>query len=341
MDLGQSSGACRQARPPAANPQPPTVDEVGRLIAAAFDEDEDWGRFLSTKTTTGARRGEICALRWTDRERRQGATSVLKIERSIFINDDGALNEKDTKTHQHRRIILDPEDDAVLDEQEAAAKQRATEAAIAFNPSGYIYSPVPDGSVPFHPDTVSKRYARLARRLGIRRSLKNHRHYNATELINAGYNVRTAAGRLGHSGGGTTTLRVYTAWWSEADQRAAASTPIRLPRPKSSATSTTSSAVEAPSSTDTNLETYQRIAADLRGAIDSGILAPGDPLPAEKALAAGRYGVAASTAHRAVALLVAAGLVTASRGRRATVAGGNEAPVGSVTDLGTRRTSLN
>ncbi len=198
MDLGQSSGACRQARPPAANPQPPTVDEVGRLIAAAFDEDEDWGRFLSTKTTTGARRGEICALRWTDRERRQGATSVLL------------------------RIILDPEDDAVLDEQEAAAKQRATEAGIAFNPSGYIYSPVPDGSVPFHPDTVSKRYARLARRLGIRRSLKNHRHYNATELINAGYNVRTAAGRLGHSGGGTTTLRVYTAWWSEADQRAAA-----------------------------------------------------------------------------------------------------------------------
>jgi integrase len=39
-----------------------------------------------------------------------------------------------------------------------------------------------------------------------------------------------------------------------------------------------------------------------------------------KALAE-RYGVAVSTAHRTVALLVDAGLVTASRGVRATVAG--------------------
>jgi DNA-binding GntR family transcriptional regulator len=53
---------------------------------------------------------------------------------------------------------------------------------------------------------------------------------------------------------------------------------------------------------------------------------PGDPLPTEKALAA-RYGVAASTAHRAVALLVSAGIVVSSRGVRATVASTN-APEG-------------
>lgn len=33
--------------------------------------------------------------------------------------------------------------------------------------------------------------------------------------------IRTVAGRLGHSGGGTTTFKAYTAWVSEADQRAA------------------------------------------------------------------------------------------------------------------------
>ncbi|MEV0284922.1 GntR family transcriptional regulator [Kribbella sp. NPDC050820] len=80
------------------------------------------------------------------------------------------------------------------------------------------------------------------------------------------------------------------------------------------------------------LQPYQRIAADLRGAIDAGILSPNDPLPTEKALAT-RYGVAASTAHQAVALLVAAGLVTASRGKRATVAGGDGQPFASVTEL--------
>jgi integrase len=61
---------------------------------------------------------------------------------------------------------------------------------------------------------------------------------------------------------------------------------------------------------------YQRIAADLRGAIECGALAAGMPLPSEKELA-GRYRVAASTAHRAVSVLVAAGLVTSARGRRA------------------------
>jgi integrase/DNA-binding transcriptional regulator YhcF (GntR family) len=319
---------------PAPKPQLPTVDEVGRLITAAFEEDEDWGRFLSTKTTTGTRRGEMCALRWSDRERRDGATSVLRIERSIFINDAGALEEKDTKTHQHRRIILGPEDDAVLDEQEAAARRRASDAGIRFDPNGYIYSPVPDGSVPHHPDTVSKRYARLARRLGIRSSLKNHRHYNATELINAGYNVRTAAGRLGHSGGGTTTLRVYTAWWSEADQRAAGAAPITLPHPKAARNDDTSPGpvIRVPNASDEALKVYERIAADLRGAIDVGILSPGDPLPTEKALAE-RYGVASSTAHRAVALLVAAGIASASRGRRATVAGNDKGTLASVTRI--------
>jgi hypothetical protein len=33
-----------------------------------------------------------------------------------------------------------------------------------------------------HPDAVSKRYAKLAKRLGIDTPLKNLRHYNATEL---------------------------------------------------------------------------------------------------------------------------------------------------------------
>ncbi|MFG1812401.1 hypothetical protein ACGFIF_01430 [Kribbella sp. NPDC049174] len=39
---------------PTPNPQPRTVDEVALLINEAYEQDEDWERFLSTKTTTGA-----------------------------------------------------------------------------------------------------------------------------------------------------------------------------------------------------------------------------------------------------------------------------------------------
>ena len=41
-----------------------------------------------------------------------------------------------------------------------------------------------------------------------------------TELIAAGVDVRTVAGRLGHGGGGATTLRVYAAWLAAADKSA-------------------------------------------------------------------------------------------------------------------------
>ena len=76
---------------------------------------------------------------------------------------------------------------------------------------------------------MTQRYKRIAASLGVDATLKNLRHYSATELISAGVDVRTVAGRLGHGGGGATTLRLYTAWTSEADQRAAPTVSGRMP----------------------------------------------------------------------------------------------------------------
>jgi integrase len=45
-------------------------------------------------------------------------------------------------------------------------------------------------------------------------------HFQATELIAAGVDVRTVAGRLGHADA-STTLRIYAAFMEPADQGAA------------------------------------------------------------------------------------------------------------------------
>jgi hypothetical protein len=50
----------------------------------------------------------------------------------------------------------------------------------------------------------------------------------------AGVDLRTVAGRLGHGGGGTTTLRVYAAWVGESDRRAAEILGSRMTRPQRS-----------------------------------------------------------------------------------------------------------
>ncbi|MEV6268986.1 GntR family transcriptional regulator [Kribbella sp. NPDC051936] len=91
--------------------------------------------------------------------------------------------------------------------------------------------------------------------------------------------------------------------------------------------------IPLPSPADEDLEPYRRIAADLRGAIVSGFVAPVVPLPTMKELAE-RYGVALSPAHRAVSVLVEAGLVNASRGVRATVAYKPTTPVRSTPRAG-------
>ena len=61
----------------------------------------------------------------------------------------------------------------------------------------------------------------MAERLGIETHLHSLRHYSATELLTAGVDLRTVAGRLGHGGGGATTLRVYAAWVAASDRKAA------------------------------------------------------------------------------------------------------------------------
>ena len=55
---------------------------------------------------------------------------------------------------------------------------------------------------------MTRRYKRLADKLGIDSHLHALRHYSATELLTAGVDLHTVAGRLGH-GDGTAAVRYY------------------------------------------------------------------------------------------------------------------------------------
>jgi len=214
---------------PPPKPQPPTAEEAARIVNAAW-EDPDWHALVWTAMTTGARRAELCAIRWRHVDL---AVGTLMVNRSVDQN--GAVTkDKDTKTHQHRRIALDPATVAVLTEHRQRCEGRAAQLGITLKPSSFVFSLQPDGSVPMKPDTVTQRYGRLAQRLGIETTFHKLRHYSATELIAAGVDARTVGGRLGHAGGGATTLRVYSAWVAESDQRAATTLTARMPgRPTS------------------------------------------------------------------------------------------------------------
>jgi integrase len=229
--------------------------------------------------------------------------------------------EKDTKTHQRRRIVLDAQTLALLRAYLHHRAQQARLLMVDLGEDTFVFSGSPDAATPIKPDTVTQRYRRMCRRLGWNMHIHQLRHFSATELIAAGVDVRTVAGRLGHSGGGTTTLRVYSAWVAEADQRAAETLSARLPSVVAADGAAGSEIVDLPARTDPHRpqSPYERIASDLRGAIQCGALRKGDPLPTMKEISA-RYDVATSTAQRAVAVLNDEGLVEVGRGRRAAVA---------------------
>ena len=278
---------------PKAQPRPPSPEEAGRILTEAW-ADPDFGTFVWMAIVAGARRGELCALRWRDIDL---STGVIALSRSIGQRNRETW-EKDTKDHQHRRIALDADTVEVLTEHRQRLVDRCAALGAAPPADAFVFSLAPDNSTYMRPNSVSERYSDLADRLGITTSLHKLRHYTATELIAAGVDVRTVAGRLGHGGGGTTTLRVYAAWVSESDQRAAGNLGARMPvRP-----------IEPPRrpAPDRAQYPYEVIASALREQIESGELVEGAFLPSIKAIAAA-YGVAVGTAHRAVALLKESG----------------------------------
>jgi integrase len=286
--------------PAPTEPDPPSPEEAAALLNDAWS-DPEWGLFLWLTMLSGARRGEVCALRWVDVDVDR---ATLWVPASISQTKAG-LARKSTKSEKGRRVSLDPYTLGLLEEHRTRRQELCGTFGVNLVPDSYLFSPDPDSAAPWPPRSISQRYRNMAKRLGLRSTrLHSLRHYSATELLAAGVDLRTVAGRLGHGSGGAITLKVYAGWVDHADRKAAETMATILPRP-----------TPAPAKPR---GPYQQIAADLREDIASGRLQAGDQLATVVQLAA-KYSVAAGTAHRAVALLAEEGLIDVARGRRATV----------------------
>lgn len=196
---------------------PPSPTQLADLLTLAGERNPDLTTFLVVAAATGARRSEVVALRWTDIDFEMGAVTIA---RGIVLGPDGIV-EKDTKTHQVRRIALDPTTVATLVEHRRRCATRAAAASALSRDDGFLFSQEVDGSRPWRPDSITLSFARLCRRAGIKGvRLHDLRHYVATRLLAGGIDVRTVAGRLGHRNPAT-TLNVYAHFLAEADRDAA------------------------------------------------------------------------------------------------------------------------
>lgn len=195
---------------------PPTVAQVRELLEASRADDPDFGAYLWVLAATGCRRGEGCALRWSDIDLERGD---LVIRRSIAMAG-GVPYEKGTKTHQARRVALDAATLEVLRSQRLRARERALACGTSLAEDAHVFADV-EGR-PWRPDVCTNRFGRLRTSLGFDHvRLHDLRHFVATELGDGGLPIATISSRLGHRDTAT-TLNIYTHALPATDQQAAA-----------------------------------------------------------------------------------------------------------------------
>lgn len=145
--------------------------------------------------TTGMRRGEICALRWSD---------VDETKKTISVNhalgrENGSYYVKEPKTAGSQRTV--PLTAFTLRALVAIRtdKQNICKAmGIKFG-DPYILGTIGEDTKPYRPDLLSKEYTAFCKINGFDCTFHDLRHTFATFMIGGGVDVRTVASYLGHS----------------------------------------------------------------------------------------------------------------------------------------------
>jgi integrase len=213
------AATARLPKTKARSPSSPAPDAVAKVIATAQAMGlELLALYLWLAAVTGARRGELCGLQWEDLDLDSGVVHVA----FSYLVLPGVKVRKDTKTHQARHLGIDVTTVALLSERRKLVSEQLASLGVDLPVNAFVFTHDPVGEVPWDPNWVTKKVAEIAQAAGVTMSVKSLRHYSASQLLAGGIDLRNTAARLGHGGGGATTLRNYADPVSEVDRRAAA-----------------------------------------------------------------------------------------------------------------------
>jgi integrase len=217
-----------------------TPRQMSELIKAADFGDEVLGTAVALAALTGARRGELVALRWSDIDLVIGRVTIA---RSLTVAG-GEQHIGPTKTHANRELALDPIGVEVLARRQAFMFRLSRLADSALVDDPFVLSYNANGGTPVNPDTLTHRFGKLCQMMeqpaldelrtrrpqatraelpiGERWTFRFHdlRHFSVTTLIAAGVDIRTVSERHGHAKA-TMTLDLYAHALPERDREAA------------------------------------------------------------------------------------------------------------------------
>ncbi|MGH9087145.1 MAG: tyrosine-type recombinase/integrase [Acidimicrobiales bacterium] len=187
-----ASNPARGAKLAGADTEAPsiTVEELGRLYAAALADDPDMAVMLALGAITGCRRGELAGIRWEDVDRER---ATVRVERAWVPGKGGQHLNTFTKTKKPRKVFIGAAGVAMLDGYRRVLIER-----MAAEPDGWLLS-YDGGETPMRAKSMTEYVGALAKRCKIDAHLHTLRHFAASELSAAGVDLAVAARQLGHS----------------------------------------------------------------------------------------------------------------------------------------------
>jgi integrase len=154
-------------------PDPPSPDQAAPLLNLVWAEDEEFGLYLWTAFTTGARLGEVSALR---ENRFDFTRQQVRLARNYLVKQ-GQHIEKAPKDGEGRVMPLDLLTCGLFQGRFQRRRSEARAVGVHLPEDAFAFSPDPASREPWNPDTMTHRYRRYARRVSITSSLKELRHY--------------------------------------------------------------------------------------------------------------------------------------------------------------------
>jgi integrase len=204
--------------PPEPEIDPPPLVEVVKLLNEAGKVNPAFGMFLFLKAVTGSRRGEMCALRRDDLELAAGAVTFDWV---IEESSTGARLRRRGKTKRSTRTIsIGPATVALLEEHLARLAARAEASVTNLVENHYLFSNAVDGSEFWRPDWATDWFGTIRDNLEYGWRMHDLRHFETTQLLHAGFDIRMVSGRGGWANA-TMALDRYGHFMPASDQAAA------------------------------------------------------------------------------------------------------------------------
>ena len=123
-----------------------------------------------------------------------------RIRQTANVVKAGQKLRKDTKTHQERHIAIDSVTCALIQETLDETTTALAAVGVTLAPSAFLVSNDPAHSRPWNSDWVTHRVCDLAKAAGVDLDIKGIRHYTASQLLAAGFDLGSGRATVAKGG---------------------------------------------------------------------------------------------------------------------------------------------